>query len=92
MLLFSLLNRIIDLAQQVVIAKSLGMPVSYKDTFRILFENGLIDKRTFEQLKKFVELRNALSHEYYRIEHKDIFEALQKSGGLRAFVEKMKKM
>lgn len=90
MILFSLLNRIIDLGQEIIISKKFGMPSSYKDTFRILFERKIIDKKMFEEFKKFVYLRNALSHEYYRIDEKDIFYAVRKIGILKRFVERIK--
>ncbi len=91
MILFSLLNRVIDLGQEIVISKKFGMPSSYRDIFGILFERRIIEKEMFEELKKFVDLRNILSHEYYRIDEKDIFYAVQKIEILKRFIETTKK-
>lgn len=91
MILFSLLNRVIDLGQEVIISKKFGMPSSYKDTFRILFERRIIEGGMFEELKKFIDLRNVLSHEYYRIDENDIFYAVQKIRVVKNFVGRMKK-
>jgi len=88
MILFSLLNRVIDLGQEIVIGKKFGMPSSYKEIFRILFERKIIDKSTFENMEKFVDLRNILSHEYYRAEAAVIFKAVKNIGVIKNFVEK----
>lgn len=60
MILFSLLNRVIDLAQEVVLGKKLGMPASYKQIFRILSEKRLISRELFKEMEKFINLRNIL--------------------------------
>ena len=90
MVLFSLLNRIIDLAQEVVILKKLGMPGSYRDIFRILNSRGIITKKMFDEMKRFVDLRNRLSHEYHRLDEKDILSAIKRTGVLKDFIAVMK--
>jgi len=90
MILFSLLNRVIDLGQEIVISKKFGMPSSYKDIFRLLYERRIVNKKNFEGLKKFVDLRNALSHEYYRADEKKIFDALQEIEQVEKFVSEAK--
>lgn len=91
MVLFSLLNRVIDLAQEIVIKKKMGMPSAYKDNFRILKREGIIDESLLNDLEKLTGLRNMLSHEYYRIEQKDIFEGIKRLKAVRIFLEKIKK-
>jgi uncharacterized protein YutE (UPF0331/DUF86 family) len=91
MIMFSLLNRVIDLAQEVVVGRKLGMPSSYREVFRILRERSFISKEMLVEMEKFVELRNALSHEYYRISSGEIFRAVKNIGVVRKFVEDMKR-
>jgi uncharacterized protein YutE (UPF0331/DUF86 family) len=91
MILFSLLNRVIDLAQEVVVGKKLGMPSSYKEIFRILRERDFISKETLGEIEKLVELRNILSHEYYRIGSGEIFRAVKNVGVVRKFVSEIKR-
>ena len=43
MLLFSIINRAIDLADEVVITNRLGMPSSYTEIFSLLSRKGFID-------------------------------------------------
>jgi uncharacterized protein YutE (UPF0331/DUF86 family) len=91
MILFSLLNRVIDLAQEIVVGKKLGMPSSYKDMFRILRERGFIDKESLGKMERLVELRNILSHEYYRVGSGEIFQAANDINIIKEFVQEMKK-
>lgn len=91
MILFSLLNRVIDLAQEVVVGKKLGMPASYKQIFRILSEKRFISKELFKEMERFVNLRNILSHEYYRIGSDEIFQAVKKIDIVKKFVDLLKK-
>lgn len=91
MVLFSLLNRVIDLAQEIVIQKKMGMPAGYKDNFRMLNREGIIDEELLKDLEKLTGLRNRLSHEYYRIEQEDIFDGIKRLDAVHAFIEKVKK-
>ena len=43
MLVFSLVNSAIDLGNEIISAKKLEMPQSYKEIFEILANNKLID-------------------------------------------------
>ena len=87
MILFSLLNRVIDIAQEIVISKKYGMPASYKDTFRILSQRKFIEKDMLIELEKFVDLRNSLSHEYYKLEASAIFHAVNNIKSIDQFVD-----
>lgn len=91
MIMFSLLNRVIDLAQEVVVGRKLGMPSSYREIFRILRERDFISKEMLGEMEKFVNLRNALSHEYYRISPAEIFRAVKNISFARKFVGEMKR-
>jgi uncharacterized protein YutE (UPF0331/DUF86 family) len=91
MVLFSLVNRIIDLAQEIVISRKLGMPGSYREIFGILAERGIIDPKMFDLMKRYVALRNRLSHEYQRINGKELFNGIRDAGALRDVVSRLKK-
>lgn len=91
MILFSLLNRVIDLGQEIVISKKLGMPSSYKDVFRILFSRKIIGTELFKEMETFVDLRNALSHEYHRVDKNYLFDAIGNIDTVRKVVEKLGK-
>jgi len=78
MVLFSILNRAIDLGEEIVMANNLGMPSTYKEIFRLLVKNKLIDANLGEGLSNLVFYRNLLSHEYYELSEKDVFDVSEK--------------
>jgi len=90
MVLFSILNRAIDLGDEIVMANHLGMPSTYKEIFRLLTKNKFIDKNVGEELSNLVFYRNLLSHEYYDLTEEDVFEVFKKISIVKKFVERMK--
>ena len=78
MVLLSILNRTINLGEEIVMANNLGMPSTYKGIFRLLVKNKLIDINLGEELSNLVSYRNLLSHEYYELSEKDILDVSRK--------------
>jgi len=92
MALFSVLNRTIDLGSEIVMANNLGIPSTYRDIFKLLSKNGFIDKVLEKELSRLVFYRNLLSHEYYDLTERDIFDVLRRIGVIKQFVEKIKEL
>ena len=92
MALFSVLNRKIDLGSEIVMANNLGIPSTYRDIFKLLSKNGFIDKVLEKELSRLVFYRNLLSHEYYDLTERDIFDVLRRIGVIKQFVEKIKEL
>lgn len=92
MLLFAILNRALDLGNEVIKANELGMPVSYKEIFLILGKNKLISRELEVSLVQLAGLRNVLSHEYYDVTKEKVFEAYKKIGAVREFSKVVKKL
>jgi len=90
MVLFSILNRTIDLANEIVMANNLGMPSTYKDIFRLLAKNGFIERELEKRLSNLVFYRNLLSHEYYELTEEDVFDIFKRINVVKQFVEKSK--
>ena len=90
MVLFSLLNRAIDLGDEIVMANNLGMPSTYKEIFRLLTKNKLIDENMGVELSNLVSYRNLLSHEYYDLTENDVFELFRRISIVKKLVEIMK--
>lgn len=86
MVLLTIFNRVIDLGQELVLAKKLGMPASYGEIFAILEKADIIRKKLFSGLREVVRLRNRLSHEYFTFTEKDVLEGLRKVGTVKEFV------
>ena len=91
MLLFSLINRSIDLGEEILSAFKLGMPSTYKDVFYILGREKLIGRETERAMSNLVRYRNLLSHEYSGITADNIIEAMKEIGGIEMFLHDMKK-
>ena len=90
MVLFSITNRTIDLADEIVMANDLGMPSTYRETFKLLARNGYIDATLMEKMSKLVSYRNLLAHEYYDVTKKDLFDLQKNIGMVRQFVDIVK--
>ena len=90
MVLFSILNRAIDLGDEIVMANNLGMPFTYKEIFRLLTRNEFIGKDMGEELSNLVFYRNLLSHEYYDLTEEDVLEVFKKISIVKKFVERIK--
>jgi uncharacterized protein YutE (UPF0331/DUF86 family) len=92
MVLFSILNRTINLGEELVMANNLGMPSTYKEIFRLLVQNKLIDASLGQGLSNLVFYRNLLSHEYYELTEKDVLDVSSKINIVEEFVRRVKKL
>ena len=86
MILFSIINRTIDLADEIVVANNLGMPSTYREIFKLLEKNGYIGPGLMEKLSNLVFYRNLLSHEYFDMTEKDVFDVMGKIDTVGQFV------
>ena len=58
----------IDIANVLISQKGLKLPATYKDCFKILNENKLIDDSLRERMVKMVGFRNIAVHDYQQID------------------------
>lgn len=58
----------IDLANHLIRVRKLGIPVSSADTFELLRAQGVIDPVLADQMKKMVGFRNAVVHQYTKVD------------------------
>ncbi len=91
MLCFSILNRVIDLGQEILVKEDYGMPSRYSEIFDNLVKAGLLNKKETEELNELIGLRNIIAHTYFEISKKDIFKIIKKLSLINNFVEKIKK-
>jgi uncharacterized protein YutE (UPF0331/DUF86 family) len=90
MIIFSILNRALDLGEEVITAEKLGTPSTYKDIFFLLMKGGVINKDMKESLSELSSYRNLFSHEYYSFTEKDVLAALKKISVVKEFVKRVK--
>lgn len=90
MILFTLINRTIDLGDEIVTSRNLGVPGTYREIFSLLERGGVIDKKLASDLSNLVYRRNILAHEYYDLTTEDIFDVYHMMPVVRVFVERVK--
>lgn len=57
----------INMANIIIAMKGWRLPASYKDSFKELLKQKIIDQATFEQMSKMVGFRNIAVHEYQEL-------------------------
>ena len=91
MLIFSILNKLIDLGSEIISAEELGAPNTYQDIMNILANKSIINKEQAEKMKKLVSKRNIFAHFYGELTEKDIFNTLNDLKEIDNFLRTIKK-
>ncbi len=92
MLLFSIVNSAIDLGNEIISAKKLRMPHSYKEIFEILYEERIIDEKMKNDMVELVRIRNIIAHRYFLISPEKLFWSMKKLKSVEKFVKAVKKI
>jgi uncharacterized protein YutE (UPF0331/DUF86 family) len=92
MLIFSLTNSAIDLGNEIISAKKLEMPHSYREIFEILAVRKIIDEEMKDDLIELVRIRNMIAHRYFVITPKKLFFSLRRLKSLKKFAKKIEKI
>ncbi|MCK9352707.1 MAG: DUF86 domain-containing protein [Gallionella sp.] len=58
----------IDMAMHLVRLRQLGLPKSSAEAFTLLAQNGLLDAKIAERMKKMVGFRNVAVHDYRELD------------------------
>lgn len=88
---FSLLNKVLDLSEQIVKGKDLGTPFKYRDYFDMLTSVKIIDSKLGEDIGDMIILRNRFSHRYDKITEKELIKFVKDIGKIKTFVSKIEK-
>jgi uncharacterized protein YutE (UPF0331/DUF86 family) len=91
MMIFDLLNRTIDLAEEVTRSKGLGTPIEYKDFFEMLGNVNIISKKSSKIMADMTRLRNKFAHRYGEIKKLDILNFLRNIPEIKSFVKEIEK-
>jgi len=67
-----------DIAGHIISDKGYRVPATYADTFRVLYENGLLNKELFETLEKMAKFRNLIVHHYDKVDPDIVIAILKK--------------
>lgn len=87
MILFALLNRTIDLGNEIIISHGFGVPATYRDIFTILEKENVIEHDLAKKIAGLVFYRNLLSHEYHGIDQEKIFLLIGKVPDILFFTQ-----
>lgn len=68
----------LDIANHIISDNNFRMPTTYSDTFKVLMENGVINKPLFNRLEKMAKFRNILVHHYENIDPNIVVSILRK--------------
>lgn len=92
MLIFGIMNRSIDLAQEIIVKNEIGMPQKYSESFSILGDIGIIDKKLTVDIGKLIEKRGLFEHHYYDVNKKEVIKLSKDINIVKKFVESVKKL
>lgn len=67
----------IDIATGLIAKEGLGKPTTYRETFEILGQAGLISENLAEELSDLAGFRNVLVHIYWQLDLNQVYGVLQ---------------
>lgn len=67
----------IDLANHTIKTRKLGLPKESRESFRLLAQNGIIPRNLADNLENMVGFRNALVHEYQKLDIKLMIDVIE---------------
>jgi len=74
-----LIEACIDIAQHIIADKKLREPASYRDTFAVLAENGVLNQNDLTKFEKMASFRNLIVHYYERVDDAVVFGVFRKN-------------
>lgn len=92
MVLFSILNRAIDLGEEIVSAHKLPVPVTYKDIFNHIRNAKIISSSLGKELSSLMYDRNLIAHEYQDFGPKEVYGVLTRIRAVQTFVTLTRKL
>ena len=80
----------IDIAQHIISDEGLREPLSYRDTFVVLAEHGVLQVEDLPKFEKFASFRNLIVHYYERIDDALVYGVFRQNlADLDLFVERI---
>lgn len=68
----------IDIANHIISDEKMRTPVNYSDTFKVLFENNILDRDLFATMEKMAKFRNVVVHQYEAVDAEIVIIILKK--------------
>jgi uncharacterized protein YutE (UPF0331/DUF86 family) len=67
-----------DVAGHIISDKGYRVPATYADTFRVLYENDMLNEELFETMEKIAKFRNIIVHHYDKVDAEVVAGILKK--------------
>ncbi len=92
-----LIEACIDVAQHIISDEQLREPTSYRDTFAVLAESGIIQPEDLTRMENMASFRNLIVHYYERIDDAAVYGFFKRNLSdfdifVRSIVKYMKKI
>ncbi len=68
----------VDISNHIISEGKMRVPVSYADTFKILYENSVIDSELLDIMEKMAKSRNIVVHQYEEVDSEIVVLILKK--------------
>lgn len=91
MVVFTILNKVIDLGTEILTSEELGAPNTYKDIMPTLAKAGVINKEQADSLNRLIKKRNVLSHFYEDMDENELYSTIKELHIIMDFVNLVKK-
>lgn len=69
----------VDIANHIISDEGFRVPINYSDTFKVLYEEEIIDKALLEIMEKMVRFRNIIVHNYDKIDPEIVINIIRKN-------------
>ena len=66
-----------DIANHIIADKGYRIPRSYADTFRVLYEKGIIEEEIFKMMENMAKFRNIVVHRYDQVDEYIVINILK---------------
>lgn len=74
-----LIETCLDIAGHIISDEKYRVPNSYADTFKVLYENNIVDNELLDALVKIAKFRNIVVHHYDKIDPAIVITILNKN-------------
>ena len=92
MSIFSIMNRTVDIAQEILVKKELGMPDSYEESFAPLAKEGIINVDLAEKIEKLIAERKLFANHYFAATPKVVLKLSKDIYVVKDFIDRVKKI
>jgi uncharacterized protein YutE (UPF0331/DUF86 family) len=90
MVLFTILNLCFELGEEVISSLHLQIPHSYRDIFRILHKERIIDEPVMRTMSDLVYYRNRLAHQYTGLDSGDLEAIVSNMDTIHGYIQALR--